>query len=124
MKRTLVGIFCISALAVASSPAADTVALAAQQEMQDNYKRLTATFEELQAAQMVLQKQVSALAVEVGKLRDEVAHNNNNAATQESMRELNKQILKVDESRIADNKRIQEAIEKMGGAIKNLSSAP
>ena len=104
--------------------AADTVALAAQQEIQDNYKRLMATFEELQAAQLALQKQVSALGVEVGKLRDEAARNNNNAATQESLRELNKQILKVDESRIADNRRIQEAIEKLGGAIKSLPTAP
>ena len=123
MKRASAGIFCSLLLATALR-AGDTVAIAAQQEIQDNYKRLSATFDELQAAQLALQKQVSALASEVGKLRDDISRNNNNASTQEAIRELNKQILKVDESRIADNKRIQEAIEKLGGAIKSLPTAP
>ena len=121
MKRTFAGILCL--LLATASRAGDTVALAAQQEMQDNYKRLSATFDELQAAQLALQKQVSALASEIGKLRDDMSRNNNNASTKEAIGELNKQILKVDESRIADNKRIQEAIEKLGGAIKSLPTA-
>ncbi len=123
MKRAFAGILCSLVLATALR-AGDTVAVAAQQEMQDNYKRLSATFDELQAAQLALQKQVSSLASEVSKLRDDISRNNNNASTQEAIRELNRQILKVDESRIADNRRIQEAIEKLGGAIKSLPTAP
>ena len=124
MKRVFAGIVCSSLFASAVFSAPDTVAIAAQQEMLENYKRLSATFDELQAAQLALQKQVSALAGEVGKLRDEVSRASNNSSTQDAIRELNKQILKVDESRIADNRRIQEAIEKLGGAIKSLPTAP
>jgi len=123
MKRVFAGILFGSMLASVAFAGPDTVAIAAQQEMLENYKRLSATFDELQAAQLALQKQVSALAGEVGKLRDEVSRASNNSSTQEAIRELNKQILKVDESRIADNKRIQEAIEKLGGAIKSLPTA-
>lgn len=124
MKRVFAGILCCSIFASGALAAPDTVAIAAQQEMLENYKRLSATFEELQAAQLALQKQVGALASEVGKLRDEVSRASNTSSTQDAIRELNKQILKVDESRVADNRRIQEAIEKLGGAIKNLPTAP
>src|SRR5215207_1660139 len=109
MKRVFAAVLLISVFAAVAVRAADAITLAAQQEAQDNYKRLTATFEEFQTTQLAQQKQISALASELSKLRDEVAHNNNNSATQESIRRLNEQILKVDESRVADNKRIQEA---------------
>ena len=124
MKRAFAGILFCSALASAGLAAPDTVTLAAQQEMLENVKRLSAVVEELQTAQMTLQKQFGALQADVNKLRDEVARAGNNSSTQEMMHELNKQIVKVDESRVADTKRIQEAIEKLGGAIKSLPTAP
>ena len=125
MKRALAGLFLISLLTTSSAVlAADAVTLAAQQEAEERYKRLAATVEELQTAQAAQQKQISALANEVSRLREEIAHNNNNAATQESIRELNKQILKVDESRIADNKRIQEALERLAKTITEMPAPP
>jgi predicted RNase H-like nuclease (RuvC/YqgF family) len=124
MKRALAGILFSSVLATASLSAADAVTLAAQQEAEERYKNLLARFEEMQAAQMALEKRISAMASDFGKLRDEVARNNNNTATQESIRKLNEQILKVDESRIADNKRIQEGLEKLGTTIKLAASTP
>lgn len=124
MKRAFAGILFCSALASAGSAAPDTVALAAQQEMLENVKRLSAIVDELQTAQMALQKQFSALQSDVNKLRDEVARASNNSSAQEMIHELNKQIVKVDESRVADTKRIQEAIEKLGGAIKSIPAAP
>jgi TolA-binding protein len=127
MKRALVGIcLSISLLGVGVGRAADGVTLAAQQEMQDNYKRLTATIEEYQTTQGALQKQISALSSEVSKLRDEAARNNNDSSHKESIRQLGEQIRKVDEARVADNKRIQEALEKLGEAIKKMptSAAP
>jgi TolA-binding protein len=125
MKRTLAGIL-LSSLFITGGAlrAADAVALAAQQEAEERYKRLTATVEELQMAQTAQQKQISALASEVSKLRDEIARNNNNAATQESIRQLNEQIRKVDQSRIDDNKRVQEAFEKLGRTIKEMPAPP
>ena len=97
--------------------AADAVAIATQQEAEERMKRLTATIEEFQTSQAAQQKQINMLASDVSKLREDAARNNNNAETQESIRRLREQILKVDESRIADNKRIQEALEKLARAI-------
>jgi TolA-binding protein len=125
MKRTLASILFASLLLTGGAVrAADAVSLAAQQEAEERYKRLSATVEELQVKAEAQQKQISALSSEVNKLRDEIARNNNNAATQESIRELNKQIQKVDEVHVADNKRIQEALEKLGKAIRDMAAAP
>ena len=121
MKRALVGIFFSSILLAGGiGRAADAVTLAAQQEMQDNYKRLTATIEEYQTTQAALQKQISALSGEVSKLRDETARNNNDSSHKESIRQLGEQIRKVDEARITDNRRIQEALERLGETIKKM----
>jgi TolA-binding protein len=124
MKHALAGFLLSSLFASSVVAQADAVTLAAQQEAEERYKRLSATVEELQTTQAAQQKQITALASEISKLRDEIAHNNNNAATQDSIRKLNEQILKVDESRIADNKRIQETLEKLAKAIKEFPPAP
>jgi hypothetical protein len=124
MKRALAGILFCSVFAAATLRAADAVTLAAQQEAEERYKNLVARFEEMQAAQMALEKRISALASDFGKLRDDVSRNNNNAATQESIRKLNEQILEVDKNRVADNKRIQEGLEKLGTTIKQAATAP
>ena len=124
MKRAIAGILFASVFAVGVARAADAVTLAAQQEAEERYRRLAATVEEIQSAQMAQQKQISGLGSDLSRLRDEVARNNNNAANQESFRRLSEQILKVDESRIADNKRIQEALAQLGKAIRDMPAAP
>lgn len=123
MKRALVLISLLTVLNGALR-AADAVAIATQQEAEERNKRLAATVEELQTTVMAQQKTIAALASDLGKLREETAHNNQNAATQESLRKLNEQILKVDEARVADNKHIQEALEGMRQAIKKLAEVP
>ncbi|HEY0550447.1 MAG TPA: LysM peptidoglycan-binding domain-containing protein [Verrucomicrobiae bacterium] len=124
MKRAFVGILLsVSWLASGALHAADAVTLAAQQEMQDNHKRLTATIEEYQTTQVALQKQISALSSEVSKLRDELARNSNDNSHKESVRQLGEQIRKVDEARITDNKRIQEALERLGETIKKMPAS-
>jgi LysM repeat protein len=104
--------------------AADAISIATQQEAEERLKRLTATVEEFQTSQAAQQKQINSLASDLSKLREDVAHKDNNAATQESIRRLNEQILKVDEARIADNKRIQEALEKLARAIEIIAKTP
>jgi TolA-binding protein len=122
MKRTfVVSILSLLLVTAGALRAADAVTIAAAQEMQENYKRLTATLEDLQMTQTSQQKQISALSSEVSKLRDELARNSNNTSQQDSIRRLNEQIVKVDESRIADNRRIQEALEKLGETMKKVS---
>jgi len=124
MKRAFAAfLFCFLG-ATATLRAADAVTLAAQQEAEERYKNLVARVEEMQAAQLALEKRISALASDFNKLRDEVARNNTSAATQESIRRLNEQILKVDESRVADNKRVQEALEKLEKLIRTLAVPP
>jgi gas vesicle protein len=129
MKRALAGLF-LGLIIVASIPlrAADAVAIAAQQEIVESNKRLLATVEELQHTQVAQQKQISALMAELGKLRDELARNNNDAAnkeSRESIRKLSEQIVKVDDARIADNKRIQETLERLGETFKkSMTSKP
>lgn len=126
MKRALVCLF-VSLIFTAGVPlrAADAVTLAAQQEIIESNKRLLATVEELQNTQAEQQKHVSALKAELGKLRDELARNNSDAAIKESLRKLNDQIVKVDEARIADGKRFQEALERLGETFKKvLNSKP
>ena len=125
MKRVFAG-FLLGSLIVMSGAvrAADAVSLAAQQEAEERYKRLTATVEELQTTLNAQQRQISSLAGELSKLRDDIARNNNSSATQESIRELNEQILKVDRSRIEDNKRIHEALEKLGQTIIKAPLSP
>ncbi len=127
MKRALVFLF-VSLILAVSVPlrAADAVALAAQQEAAENYKRFTATLEEMNATQTAQSREITMLKAELSKLRDELAHKDNDAAnreTKESLRKLNDQIVKVDDARIADNKRFQEALERMGDAIKKIINA-
>jgi LysM repeat protein len=117
MKRALVVLVLLS-IFLAPVRAADAVALAAQQELTENFKRLTATLEELQTTQVAQQKQISALQAELGKVRDEMARNHGDAANKESIRKLGEQIVKVDDARVADNKRVQEALERLGETFK------
>jgi len=124
MKRAFTGCLLIAVLGTAALRGADAVTLAAQQEAMENYKRLSATMEELQATQLAQQKQISALASELSKLREDVARNNNNSSVQESLRQLEKQIVAVDKSRVEDNKEIQQALERLGKAIKDMPAPP
>src|SRR5687768_2475856 len=124
MKRVFTGILLFAVLGTATLLAADAVTLAAQQEALENYKRLSASIDELQATQVAQQKQISALASELSKLREDVARNNNASSVQESLRQLEKQILAVDKSRVDDNKDIQEALERLGKAIKDMPAPP
>ena len=128
MKRALFGSLLGLIFAIAPLRAADAVTLAAQQEAAENYKRFTATLEEMNATQTAQSREITMLKAELSKLRDELAHKDNDAAnreTKESLRKLNDQIVKVDEARIADNKRFQEALERLGETFKKtLSSRP
>ena len=120
MKRALLASLLGLFFAVAPLRAADAVALAAQQEAAESYKRFTATLEEMNATQTAQSREITMLKTELSKLRDELAHKDNDTATKESLRKLNDQIVKVDDARIADNKRSQEALERLGDTIRKI----
>src|SRR5690242_3042583 len=114
MKRAFALILSSALLACSAARAADAVTLAAQQEAQDNMKRLTATIEEYQVTMATQKKMLDALAAEVSKLRDEIARNNNDSANKEAVRQLREDIQKVDKARVADNEKVNEALVKLG----------
>jgi Skp family chaperone for outer membrane proteins len=127
MKRALFGSVLGLIFAVAPLRAADAVALAAQQEAAENYKRFTATLEEMNATQTAQSREITMLKAELSKLRDELAHKDNDAAnreTKESLRKLNEQIVKVDDARVADNRRFQETVERLGKTFEKTLSRP
>ncbi|HMJ92082.1 MAG TPA: LysM domain-containing protein, partial [Candidatus Acidoferrum sp.] len=123
MKRAF-AILLTLMLAASAFAQADAVALAAQREQEENVKRLTATIQEVQEAQGKQQERISGLASEVDKLRTEVAKANNNAANHEALKRLNDQILEVDKSRVADNKKIYEALEQLKKLILDRPAPP
>jgi hypothetical protein len=122
MKRA----FTILLIASFAAPllAQDAVAIAAQREQEENLKRLTATIQDVQDAQSQQKERLNALAGEVDKLRTEIAKANNNAATQEAIKKLNEEILKVDNQRVSDNKKIYEALADLRKLIVERPSAP
>jgi hypothetical protein len=124
MKRAFVGFLLCSAFTTANLRAADAVTLAAQQESEERYKNLSARVDEMQAAQLALERRIGAIASDLSKLRDEVSRNNTSSATQESIRKLNEQIVEVDKNRVADNRRVQEGFEKLERLISKVAVAP
>lgn len=119
--------FSVLLIALVAAPLfaqADAVALAAQREQEENMKRLSATILEVQEAHQKQQERISGLANEVDKLRADVVKANNNAATQEALKRLNDQILEVDKSRIADNKKIYAALEDLKRLILDRPAPP
>jgi TolA-binding protein len=124
MKRAFVGFLLCSAFTTAHLRAADAVTLAVQQESEERYKNLSARVDEMQAAQLALERRIGAIASDLSKLRDEVSRNNTSSATQESIRKLNEQIVEVDKNRVADNRRVQEGFEKLEKLISKVAAAP
>ena len=123
MKRAIAGLL-LGSLFATRLLAQDAVAIAAQREAEENLKRLTATISEVQTAQEEQRKQITGLSAEIDKVRGEITKANNNAATQESLKRLSDQIIKVDERRIADNKHVEEALEQLKRLIVERPTPP
>jgi septal ring factor EnvC (AmiA/AmiB activator) len=96
----------------------------ARDESEERYRRLSARIEELVASQALQQQQIAGLERGLRELSDQISRNNVNAATQESLRRLGEQIHKVDEARVADNKRVFDAMDELHKALKSAASTP
>jgi len=105
------------ALAISGSVAQDqaeaAAAIAARQDADDRYQRLSASVQELQAANAGLQKKLGALIEELQRVREEAARNGANYATHEDLNRLAEKLREVDQKREADNRRILDALEKL-----------
>lgn len=115
------GLFTHSLLAQTPSTAS---AIADRQETEERYKRISADMESMLAANLTLQKKVSALENELQKLREDQsqlrsANNNNN--TTESLKRLAEKIQEVDRKREADKELIRDDIAKLGKKLSEPS---
>ena len=128
MKRFLLLLFLAAGLLnrplLAQTPNTAS-AIADKQETEERYKRITTDMESMLAANLALQKKVSALENELQKLREEQsqlrsANNNNN--TTESLKRLAEKIQEVDQKREADKELIRSDIAKLGKKL--LEPAP
>jgi hypothetical protein len=121
----LTGFLGMAAAGLAQNNAA---AVAAQEEAEDRYRRMAAQVTGLKEAQDLHQQQIASLEKSVRELSEQIARaNNNNSvnnATQERLSQLAEQIRKVDEARVAENKKILETIDELHRILKNLASAP
>jgi len=94
--------------------------IAEKQEAEERYKRISADVESLHAANLALQKKVSALEAELQKVSMEQARTANNN-TSESLRKLADSIQEVDKNRVSDKQKILEEISRM---MKTLNAPP
>ena len=119
MKRIFLrlSVIVVLALAISGSVAQDqaeaAAAIAARQDADDRYQRLSASVQELQAANAGLQKKLSGLIEELHKMREEASRNGANYATHEDLNRLAEKLREVDQKREADNRRILDALEKL-----------
>lgn len=84
-----------------------------QQEMEERYERLRIRAEETQAAQVLLQKRLAALADEVQSLRQQLDRGNPDFATKEELRRLAESIREIDRKREEDKKLILDELRKL-----------
>ena len=107
MKRPLFctgllgGLICLSLPLSAQDPAA----IAAREEAEARYTRMSTRVQELEEANVSFQKRMQALTEEIRGLRDEIdrlRNKNENAATQESLKRLTDAVQDIEKKRQAD----------------------
>jgi LysM repeat protein len=89
-------------------------AIAEKQEAEERYKRLSADIESLLAANVSLQKKISALDAELQKVREDQARNADHNDTKETVKKLAEAIQEVDKNRETDKKQILKEIADLG----------
>ena len=130
MRRYLETLFLVSCLAgwleLAPALRAQNTAAAdaAREEAEDRYKRLSAEVGTLKENLALVQQQMNALERSIRELSDQVNRANNNAVGQERINRLAEQIQKVDEARVADNKRVDDTMDDLRKALKTAAAAP
>jgi LysM repeat protein len=99
-------------------------AIADKQDAEERYKRMSADVESMMAANVALQKKVSALENELQKVREEQSElrsANKNDGTTDSLKKLAEKIQEVDKKRESDKELILAEFAKLG---KTLAAAP
>src|SRR5262245_10333180 len=110
LAGALAGWFCLVAPAFAQDT---TTANAEREELESNYKRLAVKLEQLEEGYRAQQGKIAKLVEENRTLRLEVEtlkNRNDNAATQESIKQLKEKILEVDKKRIEDGELVTKRL--------------
>lgn len=127
MKRAL-HLLCLSALCLgdptvarlAAQDASRAAAIAAQQEADERYRRLSASVDDLLSAQSVQQKRIAALADEIRQVREEslrnATKNLTSYVTRDELKRLTEQLQEVDRRRQEDKELILKEIRKLAQA--------
>lgn len=124
MKRVAFSIFFAGLLALpvfAQTPAGLTP------EQEEKVKRLSGDVETLLAANVELQKKISALSEELSKVREEMARKSGDDSALQSIREdmkkLAEKIQEVDKKRIDDRQVVADKLEEIQKLIKKSLSS-
>ncbi len=113
------GLFHVPSFAQDATTAA---AIADRQGEEERYKRMAADIESLLAANLALQKKISALDAELQKVREEQSKNTKDSSTAESVRKLADAIQEVDRKRESDKQKILDEVQRIVG--KALTTTP
>ncbi len=95
-----------------------------RQEMEERYEQLRIRAEETQAAQVLLQKRLAALADELQSLRRQMDRGNADAVTREELRRLAESIREIDRKREEDKRLILEELRKLASAPLPAATTP
>ncbi len=117
----LAGWLGLTAAAAAQNAAATA---AAQEEAEARYRSLASQVAGLKEAQDLHSQQIAALEKSLRELSEQVVRAANQTATQEKLGQLAEQIRRVDEARVAENKKIFETIDELHRILKNMAAAP
>ena len=108
----------------AQNPPSKAADFVAQQQAEENYRRLQTTVEEIQETIVLLQKRIETLESQLNKTNKQLVDYQANAAANEKLEALgNKftaELEKLDAKRIDDNKRIEDGLEE----LKKMMSRP
>jgi hypothetical protein len=102
---------------------ADAAAIAAQQEAEENYKKLSGALDDMKEAQAELTKRLAALEKDLQHLSGESAQSHAHCATVEDLKLLAEKIREVDTKRQADNEKVMSALEKLAKSIASPRAA-
>ncbi len=86
--------------------------------VEERLNRISGQLDQLEAARVRLEKELSELRKDIAGMREEMAKPNGSVASQEELRKLAEKVQEIDQKRVADNEKIYQAIEKVAKAAR------
>jgi TolA-binding protein len=109
----------------ASAPPSAAAAIAAKEDEQARFERLTTDLQTIQTDNEDLHAKITAMETEIQTLRDAQAHAADNSGIQDELKQLADKIEEVDKKRLEDKDAISEEIHRSINELeKTLGAAP